>query len=123
MYDTNEHQPRIVRTSRGLTIEGTRLTLYSVMDYLNMGWPPKLICDRLNLTDQQLAAALDYIAKHRKEVDAEYQQVLLDAETARLYWEARAQERQAMIAALPLRPELAAVHGKLAEARAQYQTK
>jgi uncharacterized protein (DUF433 family) len=44
----------VVRTGRGLSIAGTRITLYSILDYAHAGWPPKLIRDRLNLTDQQI---------------------------------------------------------------------
>ena len=33
----------IVRTSRGLTIAGTRITLYTIMDHLKGEWPPHLI--------------------------------------------------------------------------------
>ena len=34
----------IIRTERGLTIAGTRITLYDVMDYITEHYPPK--CDR-----------------------------------------------------------------------------
>ncbi|MBD1845197.1 hypothetical protein H6F89_17660 [Cyanobacteria bacterium FACHB-63] len=33
----------IVRTERGLTIAGTRITLYDVMDYVTAQYPPKFI--------------------------------------------------------------------------------
>jgi len=69
------HHTTVVRTSRGLSIAGTRITLYSILDYVHAGWPPKLIRDRLNLTDQQITDALDYIATHQTEVETEYQQV------------------------------------------------
>ncbi len=36
-------QSAIIRTERGLTIAGTRITLYDVMDYLKAQYPPKLI--------------------------------------------------------------------------------
>ena len=35
---TTKHST-VVRTPRGLTIAGTRITLYDVMDYLTAGWP------------------------------------------------------------------------------------
>jgi uncharacterized protein (DUF433 family) len=91
----------VVRTSRGLSIAGTRITLYSILDYVHVGWPPKLIRDRLNLTDHQITDALDYITTHQAEVETEYQQVLRDAEEIRQYWEQRNRERLAAIAALP----------------------
>ena len=64
--------PTVIRTERGLTIAGTRITLYDVMDYVTADWPPKLIRDRLNLSDQQITDVLDYIAAHRAEVEADY---------------------------------------------------
>jgi uncharacterized protein (DUF433 family) len=106
-------QPTVIRTSRGLSIAGTRITLYSIMDYVTAGWPPKLIRDRLNLTDQQISDALAYIAEHRAAVEAEYQQVLKDAEENRRYWEERNRDRFAQIAALPPKPEHAAIRAKL----------
>jgi uncharacterized protein (DUF433 family) len=106
-------QPTVIRTSRGLSIAGTRITLYTIMDYVTAAWPPKLIRDRLNLTDQQISDALTYIEEHRPAVEAEYQQVLKDAEENRRYWEDRNRERFAKIATLPPKPEHAAIRAKL----------
>jgi hypothetical protein len=78
-------QPTVVRTSRGLSIAGTRTTLYHVMDYITAGYPPKLIQERLRLTDRQIADVMAYIEQHRSEVDAEYRQVLQQAEENRRY--------------------------------------
>jgi uncharacterized protein (DUF433 family) len=110
----NNRQPTVVRTSRGLSVAGTRITLYSIMDYVTAGWPPKLIRDWLNLSDQQIADVMAYIDEHRAEVEAEYQQVLQEAEENRRYWEEYNRERIARIAALPVRPEQAAIRAKLA---------
>jgi len=43
MVSVSNHQPIIIRTERGLTISGTRITLYDVMDYLTAKYPPKFI--------------------------------------------------------------------------------
>ncbi len=91
----------VVRTGRGLTIAGTRITLYTIMDYLKDEWPPNLIQDWFNLTDQQIQGVLDYFEAHQEEVEAEYQQVLVDADEVKQYWEKRNQERFAKIATLP----------------------
>ena len=40
---TSNEQAVIIRTEQGLTIAGTRLTLYDVMDHLAAGWPLQLI--------------------------------------------------------------------------------
>jgi hypothetical protein len=47
----SSEQAAIIRTERGLTIAGTRTSLYDVMDFLNAHYPPKLIRDKFNLTD------------------------------------------------------------------------
>jgi len=83
MTATSSGSPTVVRTERGLTIAGTRITLYDVMDYVTAGWPPKLIRDRLDLTDRQIADAMAYIEDHRAEFEAEYQTVLREAEGIR----------------------------------------
>lgn len=105
--------PSIIRTERGLTIAGTRITLYDFMEYLVEGWLPGLIRDRLNLTDQQMAGALSYIESHRAEVEAEYDQVLREAGETRQYWEARNRERLAQIAAVGPKPGQEAIRAKL----------
>ena len=109
----------VTRTERGLTIAGTRITLYDIMDYVTAGWPAKLIGDRLGLTDQQITAAMEYIEAHRTAVEAEYQQVLQTAEENRRYWEERNRERFAAIAAAPPNPDQAALRAKLAAWKAR----
>ncbi|HHC24530.1 MAG TPA: DUF433 domain-containing protein, partial [Desulfobacterales bacterium] len=68
----NNSQTTIVRDSRGLSIAGTRITLYDVMDYVTENWPPELVQYWLNLTDRQIKDAMDYIENNRAEVEAEY---------------------------------------------------
>jgi uncharacterized protein (DUF433 family) len=105
--------PTVIRTERGLTISGTRITLYDVMDYVTADWPPKLIRDRLNLSDQQITDVMEYIAAHPVEVEADYQDVLQEAQANRQYWEDRNHERYAQIAALPPKPGQEALREKL----------
>jgi uncharacterized protein (DUF433 family) len=112
----------IVRTDRGLTIAGTRITLYDVMDYVTAGWPPKLIRDRLNLSDQQIADVMAYIEAHRDDVEAEYQVVLQTAQENRQYWEERNRERLAQIATLPPKPGQEALRAKLQAWKAKFET-
>jgi len=106
-------QPTVIRTERGLSIVGTRITLYDVMDYVAAGWPPQLIRDRLDLTDQQMTEVMAYIDLHRADVEAEYQAVLQNAQEIRRYWEERNRERLAQIAAQPPKPGQEAIREKL----------
>jgi len=82
-------QTTVVRTDRGLSVAGTRITLYSIMDYVKADWPPRLIRDLFDLTDRQIADITDYIENHREEIETEYRAVLREAEEIRQYWEER----------------------------------
>jgi len=76
MTPVSDKQATIIRTERGLTISGTRLTLYDVMDFLKAEYSPKLIRNRFNLTEDQINAAMSYIEANRAQTETEYQQVL-----------------------------------------------
>src|SRR5437762_2172674 len=117
--ETAASHSTVIRTGRGLSIAGTRVTLYSVLDYLHEGWPPHLIRDEFNLTDTQISEVMEYIETHREEVETEYQIVLQQAEENRQYWEARNRERLARTATLPPRPGQEALHAKLRAAKAK----
>ena len=108
-------QAPVIRTERGLTIAGTRITLYDVLDYLHAGWPPKLIRDRLDLTEQQVADVLVYIDTHKAAVEAEYQEVYQTALEIQQYWEEQSRERLAHIAAQPPKPGQETIRAKLQE--------
>lgn len=103
----------IIRTERGLTIAGTRITLYDVMDHLAAGWTPKLILNWLPLTEEQLNAAISYIDSNRAEVEAEYQTVLQTAQEMREYWEDKNRERLAQIAKMPPKSGQEEIYAKL----------
>ncbi|MGL5062421.1 MAG: DUF433 domain-containing protein [Microcoleus sp.] len=109
---TSKEKTAIIRTERGLTIAGTRITLYDIMDYLNAGWTPKLIPGWLR-TQEQLNAALSYIEEHRSEVEAEYQTVVQTSEEIREYWEAKNRDLFARIAAIPPKPGQEAIRAKI----------
>jgi uncharacterized protein (DUF433 family) len=109
----------IIRTARGLTLSGTRITLYDVMDYLTAQQPVQVVSAMLDLTHAQVAAALLYIDTHRPEVEAEYQQVLQDAEALRQHYEAQNRERTARIAARPPKPGTEAIRAKLQARKAK----
>jgi hypothetical protein len=47
----------IARTERGLTIAGTRITLYDVMDDVTAQYPPKFIQGLFELTEDHLQAS------------------------------------------------------------------
>ncbi|MFN8491669.1 MAG: DUF433 domain-containing protein [Caldilineaceae bacterium] len=106
-------QPTIVRTERGLTIAGTRITLYQIMEALKANQSPETIRDLFRLTLHQMADVIAYIEAHRADVEAEYQYVLKLAEEHRLYWEERNRQRFEQISKIPSKPEDAVLWSKL----------
>ncbi|MEK7441335.1 MAG: hypothetical protein AABZ78_11100 [Chloroflexota bacterium] len=106
----------IVRTPRGLTIKGTRLTIYSLMDEIKNKASLKYVRDLYGLTDEEMLDVVDYIHLHSEEVEKEYQDVVRDAEENRQYWEERNRERFAAIT-----PEREAFQAKLKEWKKQQQ--
>jgi len=116
---STEHKTTITRTERGLTISGTRITLYQIMDYLHANYPRHLIRHQFYLTDEQFETALSYIDTHYPEVESEYQIVLKQAEELRDYWNQRNQEHIENISKLPPKPEYALAWQKLQARKAK----
>ena len=73
---------RIINRGRGPEIEGTRITIYRIMDFVRDNCSMTTIADELDLSEAQVQAALDYIAANRSEVEAEYDQLLLRLQQA-----------------------------------------
>ena len=113
MSEKVRFRPTVVRTDRGLSISGTRITLYQIMDYLKADRPAEMIRDDFRLTIKQIAEIMQYIEIHKSEVEAEYQQVIRDSEEERQYWEERNRERMAMIAQMPPKPGQEKIRAKL----------
>ena len=118
------NQPQaIIRTERGLTIVGTRITLYDVMDYVTAQYPPKFIRGLFELTEEQMSAALAYIEVNRAEVEAEYHQVLREAEELQQYYAEQNRERIARITTQPPKPGTELAWEKLQAIRAEHKLK
>jgi uncharacterized protein (DUF433 family) len=114
---TNPSPSIIRRPDKGLTISGTRITIYAIMDYLRAGWTRDNLREWLNLSDEQVSVALDYIAAHQQEVEAEYQTVLNQSEARRRYWEEQLRQHLARTPPAAPSPQKAALTAKLAEQR------
>jgi len=115
MSKNGNPNPTVVRTSRGLTVGGTRLTIYQLMDHFKAGHSDRQIQDWYRLTAEQVADIHRYIDEHDGEVEAEYQEVLRLAEENQRYWEARNKDRIEQIERLPKSPLQQAIRAKIAE--------
>ncbi len=119
MNSASNKQASIIRTERGLTIAGTRLSVYDVMDFLKAAYPPKLIAEKFNLTEVQINAVLSYIESNKTQVEAEYQEVLQNREEIRQYWEEYNGDRMARMATRPHKPGQEFLWAKLEEQKAR----
>lgn len=104
MATTETTEPTIVRTERGLTLSGTRLTVYDVYDLARADWERGEIRDLLGLSDAQIDVLLVYIEQHRAEVEADYREIERQSDEIRRYWEDRNREWMEQIAGLPSPP-------------------
>ena len=66
---------KIVNRGRGPAIEGTRITVYDVLDYARQGWRRDRIAALFRLSSRDIQAALDYIQQHQEAVTANYQRI------------------------------------------------
>lgn len=123
MTPEDNKQSFIIRTERGLTISGTRITLYDVMDYVTAQYPPKFIQGLFELTEEQINAALAYIEANRATVEAEYQMVLKEAEELRQYYEEQNRDLIVRLASQPHKPGTEAAWEKLQAVKAKRTAK
>ncbi|HLC17052.1 MAG TPA: DUF433 domain-containing protein [Thermodesulfovibrionia bacterium] len=117
------YKPTVVRSDRGLSIAGTRITLYQIMDYIKANLPSEIIREHFRLTIKQTNDVLQYIENHRQEVEAEYEKIVKRSDEIRQYWQARNQKRFDEIAAKPPKPWQEKIRNKLQESRAMKNIK
>jgi uncharacterized protein (DUF433 family) len=107
------HKNVVRRRDRGLSVAGTRITLYMLMDYIKEGYPTKFIKGFFKLTDEQMTDVMDYIETHKTDFEAEYQLVLQTDEELKQYYEVQNQQLRAQIAAMPPKPGQEKIRAKL----------
>jgi uncharacterized protein (DUF433 family) len=69
-------RPRVIDRGDGPKIEGTRITVYTVLEYLRAGRTRDWIAAMLHLSSDQIQAAMDYIYDHDAQVNAEYEKII-----------------------------------------------
>ena len=66
----------IIDVERNPRIAGTRITVYTIFEYLQAGWRPENVAFWLRLTNEQVDAAVRYIDVNREEVTAKYEKIM-----------------------------------------------
>jgi len=80
---------RIVNRGDGPKIDGTRITVYQVFEYVQKGYSREWIASVLDLSSRQVQAALDYIQAHETEVNAQYEKIVARIRQGNPVWVAR----------------------------------
>jgi len=70
------NEPRVVDRGDGPKIEGTRITVYTVLEYVRDGRSRDWIAAALSLSSGQVQAAMDYLRDHEARVAADYDGIL-----------------------------------------------
>ena len=65
-------EAKIIDVGRGPQIEGSRITVFDILEYHKIGWHRDEIAVLFDLSSQQVEAAIRYIKEHRDEVMASY---------------------------------------------------
>lgn len=69
-------EAKITKVGRNPRIAGTRISVYAIVEYLEDHWRPDDIAFWLQLTRDQVDAAIRYIEEHKEEVMAEYDKIM-----------------------------------------------
>lgn len=110
-----DRHPHIVVNERGPWIDGTRISLYVLMDYLVAGQSRESIHASFpQISGEQFADAMAYIDDHRPAFEADYWRVVAEDEQIRRDHEQRNRERLASQPALPDTPEKALLRARIA---------
>jgi uncharacterized protein (DUF433 family) len=66
----------VIDRGDGPKIEGTRITVYAVLDYLRAGRTRNWIAAMLNVSSEQVQAAMDYFRDHNIQVHTDYERIM-----------------------------------------------
>ena len=69
-------EPKIVNRGDGPKIEGTRITVYTVYEYLQNGRSRDWMAATLGLSSRQVEAAFQYIQQNEDAVRRDYEKIL-----------------------------------------------
>ena len=113
----------IVETPRGPSLVGTRITVYSVMDYIKGGRSRMYIRQIMNLTKEQLDAVYEYIEQHKEEVERDYARIVARSEELRAYYEEQNRGRSPFPPDMPLEEQQRLARQKLEQMKKDAEAK
>ncbi len=69
-------EAKIINRGRGPELAGTRVTVYTILEYVQENWRRSDIAFWLGLSKEQVDVAVMYIEEHKEEVLAEYEKIM-----------------------------------------------
>jgi len=69
-------EAKIIDVDRNPRIAGTRITVYTILEFVRGGWRPDDIAFWFDLTRDEVDAAILYIEANKDEVTAEYEKIM-----------------------------------------------
>ena len=75
IYNSND-MSTIVDRGRGPEIRGTRITVYDVLDYRELGWNHIRIAALFQVSSQEVLDAISYIQENKTAIMAEYKAIV-----------------------------------------------
>jgi uncharacterized protein (DUF433 family) len=69
-------EAKIINRGRGPEIAGTRITVYTIFEYVQNHWRPEDMAFWLNLRKDQVDVAIRYIEDHQEEVAAQFAKIM-----------------------------------------------
>ena len=100
----------IVESDLGPMVSHSRVSVYDVMMSYDKGHGLLALCTIYELTPMQVHIALDYITKHRQQLEQDLKVILPKKAELERYYRALASEREKAIAQKPMTPKRAAFY-------------
>jgi uncharacterized protein (DUF433 family) len=69
-------EQKLVNVDVNPRIAGTRITVYTIYEFMQAGWREDDVAFWLRLTRDQVDAAIQFIAENRAEVAAQYEKIM-----------------------------------------------
>jgi uncharacterized protein (DUF433 family) len=111
-------EPAVVQTSRGPSINGTRITVYTILELLHTS-SPDYVQGLYRLSDEAWAGVMKYIGENREELERELAEIIQRSEEERRYWTERNKDRINRPPSPPANEKIALGRARLAAIKAE----
>jgi uncharacterized protein (DUF433 family) len=109
--------PEIIETDIGPVISGRRVTVYDVMEAHDEGDNIYTISSTYNISPLHVKAAIEYIERHRSQLEPELKEILIKKAERERYHRALASEIRKQRPPLPMTPRRKALYALLEKSR------